>query len=82
MTDAVRFMVSEHNITEVMRLDKDGMTYNGERVDDAGEAHRLFIETMRKMNAEVRERTWSPFRDPMVVFCLGVCMGMIWAHTL
>lgn len=33
----------------VMVLDKDGMTYKGQRVEDAGEAHRAFLEVMEKM---------------------------------
>ena len=33
--------------TEVMRLDLTGMTYKGQRIEDGGEAHRAFMETMR-----------------------------------
>jgi hypothetical protein len=29
---------------EVIRLSKDGFYYNNEFIDDAGEAHRLFVE--------------------------------------
>ena len=32
--------------TEVLRLDGEGMTYKGQRVEDAGEAHRAFMEAM------------------------------------
>jgi hypothetical protein len=31
---------------EIMRLDKNGMIYKGHRIDDAGEAHRAFLEVM------------------------------------
>lgn len=34
---------------EVLRLDKDGMTYKGQRIEDAGEAHRAFLEAMRTL---------------------------------
>jgi len=30
----------------VLVLDKDGMTYKGQRIEDAGEAHRAFLEVM------------------------------------
>ncbi len=33
--------------TEVLKLDKDGFVYKGERINDAGEAHRLFIQVMQ-----------------------------------
>ena len=31
---------------EVMRLDKDGMLYKGQRIEDAGAAHKAFMEVM------------------------------------
>ena len=34
---------------EIMRLDKDGMTYKGQRIEDGGEAHRAFLEVMSAM---------------------------------
>ena len=34
---------------EIMRLDKDGMTYKGQRIEDAGEAHRALLEVMSAM---------------------------------
>lgn len=34
---------------EIMRLDKDGMTYKGQRIEDGGEAHKAFMEVMRIM---------------------------------
>ena len=39
----IRFVVEGKAI---IVLDKDGMVYKGKRVEDAGEAHRLFIEFM------------------------------------
>ena len=33
----------------VLVLDKDGMIYKGQRIEDAGEAHRAFLETMKMM---------------------------------
>jgi len=36
--------------TEIMRLDLTGMTYKGQRIEDGGEAHRAFLETMRVLN--------------------------------
>ena len=47
----------ENNITfhcgpdsrEIMRLDEDGMVYKGQRIDDAGEAHRAFLQVMGAM---------------------------------
>jgi len=33
----------------VLVLDKDGMTYKGQRIEDAGEAHRAFLEVMTMM---------------------------------
>ena len=32
---------------EILRLDNTGMTYKGQRIEDAGEAHRAFLETMK-----------------------------------
>ena len=34
---------------EIMRLDEDGMVYKGQRIDDAGEAHRAFLQVMGAM---------------------------------
>lgn len=34
---------------ELLRLDSQGMVYKGQRVDDAGEAHRAFMEVMNAM---------------------------------
>lgn len=36
---------------EVMRIGPDGLWYKGELCKDAGEAHRAFMEFMRKANS-------------------------------
>lgn len=36
---------------KVMKLTKEGMFYNGEFIEDAGKAHRLFIEFMERANS-------------------------------
>lgn len=40
------FVVASGAGTEVLRIDEAGFTYLGERVADAGEAHRAFIAAM------------------------------------
>jgi len=35
---------------EIIRLDSEGFHYRGQLIEDAGEAHRLFIEFMRQSN--------------------------------
>lgn len=37
----------------ILILDKDGMTYKGQRVEDGGEAHTAFLEVMAKMKERV-----------------------------
>lgn len=32
---------------EILRINKDGMLYKGKLIEDAGEAHRAFLEAMR-----------------------------------
>ena len=41
----------------VLVLDKDGMTYKGKRIEDAGEAHRAFLDAMAMLKARVMRRT-------------------------
>jgi len=36
----------------VLLLDKDGMIYKGQRIEDAGEAHRAFLEVMAILRAK------------------------------
>jgi hypothetical protein len=38
----------------VLVLDKDGMIYKGQRIEDAGEAHRVFLETMALLKERVK----------------------------
>jgi hypothetical protein len=35
---------------EIIRLDSKGFHYRGQFIEDAGEAHRLFVEFMRRAN--------------------------------
>jgi hypothetical protein len=42
-----------------MRLDEDGMTYKGQRIEDGGEAHRAFLEVMSAMQPTPRTPTVS-----------------------
>jgi hypothetical protein len=37
----------------VLVLDKDGMIYKGQRIEDAGEAHRAFLEVMVMLKERV-----------------------------
>lgn len=79
----VTFGVSSHEFTEVLRLDKEGMHYKGEIVRDAGEAHKIFLSVMKQMEEESREHreSWSPFRDPLVMGAIGLCVGLIWGSS-
>ena len=36
---------------EVLLLDEQGMTYKGQVIQDAGEAHRAFLEVLANMKA-------------------------------
>ena len=36
----------------ILVLDKDGFHYKGEVIEDAGEAHRIFIEVMTKLGQQ------------------------------
>ena len=38
----------------VLVLDKDGMTYKGQRIEDAGEAHRAWLEVMVMMKERAK----------------------------
>lgn len=46
-TGAFVFYRSHGNV--IMRIDSDGITYKGQRIEDAGEAHRAFLEVMAIM---------------------------------
>lgn len=37
--------------SEILRLTKDGMYYKGQFIEDAGEAHKAFLEAMRAMQS-------------------------------
>lgn len=79
----VTFGVSSHEFTEVMRLDKDGMHYKGQVIQDAGEAHRIFLSVMKKMEAEAAEhrKPWLWWQDPKVMAAIGLCVGLIWGAS-
>ena len=79
----VTFGVSSHEFTEVMRLDKEGMHYKGQVIQDAGEAHRIFLTVMKKMDEESKEhqRSWIWWRDPKVTMAIGLCVGLIWGAS-
>ena len=36
----------------MMTLTKDGFIYKGQKIDDAGEAHRLFIDWLKTASTE------------------------------
>jgi len=40
------------NGTEIIRIDSQGFHYRGQFIDDAGEAHRLLVEFLRKHQPE------------------------------
>lgn len=48
-SNAITFCINP--ATEIMRLDGAGMTYKGQRIEDGGEAHRAFMETMARMQS-------------------------------
>ena len=79
----VTFGVSSHEFTEVLRLDKDGMHYKGQVIQDAGEAHRIFLSVMKKMEAEAAEqrKPWLWWQDPKVMAAIGLCVGLIWGAS-
>jgi len=83
ISDHVTFGITSHEFTEVLRLDKEGMHYKGEVVKDAGEAHRIFMDVMKhiKEETDTYEKPWSPLRDPMVAFAVGICLGLAWGST-
>jgi hypothetical protein len=79
----VTFGVSSHEFTEVLRLDKDGMHYKGEVVKDAGEAHRIFLTVMKRMEEESAEhrKPWLWWQDVKVMTMVGLCVGLIWGAS-
>ena len=49
-TSCTQFFVDGN--TEILRIDKDGFVFKGERIADAGEAYKAFMETMRIIQGE------------------------------
>lgn len=43
------FSCRSQNGTEIMRLDKEGMVFMGQRITDAGEAYEAWMKTMGMM---------------------------------
>jgi hypothetical protein len=79
----VTFGITSHEFTEVLRLDKDGMHYKGEVVKDAGEAHRIFLTVMKRMEEESAEhrKPWLWWQDVKVMTMVGLCVGLIWGAS-
>lgn len=50
MEDHVTFMIDG---SEILVLKSDGFYYKDQRIDDGGEAHRLFIQCMEFMHETV-----------------------------
>jgi len=71
-----------NSLTEVMRLDKDGMIYKGNRIEDAGEAHKTFLDVMHEMKhrshlqesierrAAIERPNWIPYTASAVQMLL------------
>lgn len=82
-SEHVTFGVSSHEFTEVMRLDKEGMHYKGQLIQDAGEAHKIFVTVMKRMEeeAERQRKPWQWWSDPKVTMAIGLCVGLIWGAS-
>jgi hypothetical protein len=50
---------------EVIRLDREGFHYRGQFIADAGEAHRLFVERLRKFQKNADARRWPEATDEL-----------------
>lgn len=77
MTDEpkVEFKVPTDNGMEVvLKLDKQGMTYKGQFIRDAGEAHDRFVEVMKLMKASIKPV------DLLTVFIISFCVGYATAY--
>jgi hypothetical protein len=44
-------IVLRESTEEVIRVDEEGFHYNGQSISDAGEAHRLLVEFLKKHTA-------------------------------
>jgi hypothetical protein len=42
--------LNDSSDSEIIRIDQHGFHYRGQFIEDAGEAHRLFVEFMRQSN--------------------------------
>jgi len=38
---------------------------------------------MKRMEeeSEQQRKSWSPWRDPLVMFAIGLCVGLAWSAT-
>jgi hypothetical protein len=45
-SESMRFFVGHDSTQELLRLDAQGMIYKGQRIDDAGEAYKAWMEAM------------------------------------
>lgn len=48
IVDPLSRIVLRKKTEEVIRIDKEGFHYRGQFVSDAGEAHRLMVEFLRR----------------------------------
>ncbi len=46
--NAGNYIVLREKTEEVIRIDKEGFHYRGQFIADAGEAHRLMVEFLRR----------------------------------
>lgn len=65
--DASIVFVEAPSPTEVIRLDAKGFHYRGQLIEDAGEAHRLMLEFLRKH----QPKTEPPIRNGFEDFCVS-----------
>lgn len=69
------FTVQSGAGTEVLRIDEKGFTYLGERVEDAGEARRVFIAAMGVLVGYE-----PPRHDSMLGKQLVACVEKLFSH--
>lgn len=74
MTDEPRieFKIKEEDgsLTELLRLDSKGFLYKGQYVQDGGQAHDAFLETMNRI-----KKSKSYMIDSLTVFAFAFAAG-------
>lgn len=71
----VEFKVpTEDGLEVVLKLDKQGMTYRGKFIEDAGEAHDVFVDVMNQI-----KQSSTPV-DMLTVFIFGFGIGYAIAY--